>query len=65
MTAADYRATLAALDLSQARLGRLLRLDKSTPNRWATGAAPVPRSAELLLRLLASGRVTLGELETF
>lgn len=63
MTPKAYRETLASLGLSQARLGRLLRADKATPNRWATGAVAVPRAVELLLLLLASGRVTLDEIE--
>lgn len=44
-----FRAALAALDLTQARLGRLLGVDKMTPNRWATGVRPIPRTVELLL----------------
>ena len=50
MTPAAYRATLAGLGISQARLSRLLDADKSTPNRWATGAVPVPRAIVLLLQ---------------
>jgi len=63
MTAKHYRETLEAIGLSQARLGRLLSLDKATPNRWAQGTAPVPQAVALLLMLVASGRVTLDELE--
>lgn len=63
MTADDYRATLAALGLSQARLSRLLKVDKATPNRWALETAPIPRAVELLLRALASGRLTVEDLE--
>lgn len=49
MTADEYRAALAALGLSQARLGRILGLDKSTPNRWAMGTGEVPSAVVLLL----------------
>jgi len=63
MTSKDYRATLDALGLSQARLGRLLETDKSTPSRWATGAVPVPRSVALLLRLMERGAMTIEDLE--
>lgn len=64
MNPSDYRAALAALGLTQAAFGRLLALDKATPNRWATGAVPVPRSVALLLQLLASGKVTLADIES-
>lgn len=63
MTPTDYRATLKAAGLSQARLSRLLDVDKGTPNRWAMGSRAVPRAVALLLILLASGRVTVDELE--
>lgn len=63
MTAKDFRATLDGLGLSQARLGRLLRVDKATPNRWAKGLVAVPASVALLLRLLDSGAVDLEALE--
>lgn len=63
MTPDDFRASLKAAGLSQARLGRLLDLDKATPNRWAMGSASVPVAVAMLLKLLASGRVTVDELE--
>lgn len=63
MPAKDYRETLARLGLSQARLGRLLELDKNTANRWAMGSVPVPKAVALLLLLMASGEVTIDELE--
>jgi transcriptional regulator with XRE-family HTH domain len=49
VTPERYRRTLAALEISQARLARILEMDKNTPNRWATGAVPVPKAVELLL----------------
>ncbi len=63
MTPDSFRETLAGLGLSQARLGRLLGVDKMTPSRWATGDAPIPRAVELLLWAMAEGGVTLAELE--
>lgn len=49
MTPEAFTAALAALGLSQARLARILDLSRGTPNRWATGALPVPSSVALLL----------------
>jgi len=63
MTPKAYREALAALGMSQARLGRLLACDKATPNRWAMGTAPVPRAVELLLLALCAGRLTIDDLE--
>ena len=64
MTPADFRVTLAALGIAQARLARLLDLNPSTVQRWATGELPVPRSAVLLLRLMADGKADVAALES-
>jgi len=49
MTAAQFRAALKALGLSQRRLALRLKLDPKTTNRWARGKSPIPESvAELL-----------------
>jgi hypothetical protein len=50
MSAAEFRAALAALDMTQKRLAELLEADKATPNRWALGTRPVPKAVELLLQ---------------
>jgi transcriptional regulator with XRE-family HTH domain len=49
MTPEAFRAALAALGMSQARLARILEMDKTAPHRWATGLRPVPKAVELLL----------------
>lgn len=49
MSADEFRAALAGLGMSQARLARILGMEKTAPNRWATGHVPVPRAVELLL----------------
>ena len=54
MTPDAYRAALARLDMSQARLSRLLDHNKQTTNRWAQGTRPIPRSVELLLAAWAA-----------
>lgn len=63
VTPSDYRTTLAGLGISQARLGRLLKVNKDTPTNWGQGRTDVPQSVALLLRLLASGVVTIEQLE--
>ncbi|MGH7746515.1 MAG: hypothetical protein ACREQ5_17400 [Candidatus Dormibacteria bacterium] len=63
MTATEYRSALAALDLSQARLARILAADRNTPSRWATGRVAVPASVAILLRLALAGRLTLAQIE--
>lgn len=63
MTQNEFRDSLAALGLSQARLSRLLQTDKATPNRWASGSVEIPRAVVLLLRTLEGGKTTIEELE--
>lgn len=63
MTPTDYRNTLAALGISQARLGRLVKVNKDTPTNWAKGNTEVPGAVALVLRALAAGIVTIDQLE--
>ena len=63
MTPEQFRDTLGALGITQARLGRLLSLDKNTANRWATGSTEVPQAVAVLLRLVAAGRLTVDDLD--
>lgn len=63
MTPTTYRATLSDLGLSQARLGRLLGVNKDTPTNWGKGDAEIPRAVALLLGLMAAGTVTIEGLE--
>lgn len=52
MTADEYRAALAALDLSQVGAARLLGVDERTSRRWANGERDVPPPADRFLRFL-------------
>jgi transcriptional regulator with XRE-family HTH domain len=52
MTAAEFRAALAALNLSQRALAARLGVEASTVNRWALGKADVPQYAAYVLELL-------------
>ena len=67
MTPTDYRNTLAALGISQARLGRLVKVNKDTTTNWAKGGAKgnseVPGAVALILRALSAGLVTIDQLE--
>lgn len=63
MTGDDFRATLGRLGISQAAIGRLLRVDSSTVFRWAQETFPAPWWVVLLLRLLEAGAITQADLE--
>lgn len=52
MTASEFRATLAALEIGQSWLADQLGVETSTVNRWATGKRPVPGYAGFALELL-------------
>lgn len=63
MSPTDYRNTLAALGISQARLGRLLGVNKDTPTNYAKGRTEIPGAVEKLLKALSSGLITIDQLE--
>lgn len=52
MTSPEYRATLAALGLTQVAGGKLLGVTTRTSQRWASGEREVPAPAARFLRLL-------------
>lgn len=49
MTGPDFRATLAALGMSQTRFAERYRLDTGTVNRWCNGRQPIPGWAVAIL----------------
>lgn len=63
MSPNDFRSALKGLHVSQARLARLLHLNVGTPTRWMNEEHPIPREVELIVLLLASGAVTIEQLE--
>lgn len=63
MSPQDFRATLGRLGISQAALARSLGVNKQTPNRWAHGLAPIPRSVVLLLWAMESQVFKLEDFE--
>lgn len=55
MTTDEAREHLARLDLSQQAFARIIRVNPSTFRRWLdpNSGIPMPRSVQLLLRLLS------------
>ena len=52
MTAAEFRAALRGLGLSQRAFAARLGVDHNTVSRWVLGKVPVPHYAEYVLELL-------------
>ncbi len=63
MTAAQFRAVLDYLELSQFGVGRLLGVGERTPRRWASGDSPIPEAAVIILRLLVTSKVTIEDID--
>jgi len=65
MTPNQIRATIARLGVSQSQLARLLRTDVRTVQRWVDRKRPIqpPRSVELMLWLVLTGKLTFEDLE--
>jgi hypothetical protein len=63
MTANQYRAAIAKLDLSQVGAARLVGADPRTGRRWALDERPVPACVAILLRLLLKGTITIQDVE--
>jgi hypothetical protein len=52
MDAAQYRAAIKALGLSQSRAARFLCIALSTSQRYAQGKTPVPQAIAMLLSVM-------------
>lgn len=63
MTATQFRAALARLELSQLGAARLFGVGERTPRRWASGEADVPPPVAILLRLMLAGKVRTVDVE--
>lgn len=61
MTANQFRAALDRLGLSQLGAARLFNVGDRTARRWAENGVSGP--AEILIRLLDTGKVTIKEVE--
>jgi hypothetical protein len=62
MTAKQYRAALAKLDLTQVGAARLFGVNDVTSRRWAKDG--VSGVAAILLRLMLAGKVTAADVES-
>ncbi|MER3426471.1 MAG: hypothetical protein C4299_04895 [Thermoleophilia bacterium] len=56
MSSAELRQIRLQLGLSQMELAKILGVQQPTVSRWERGMSPVPKSAALVLRMLASGK---------
>lgn len=63
MTAEQFKAAIAALDLSQVGAARLFGVNDRTARRWASGKADVPKMVALLLRLMVRHHVSVASAE--
>lgn len=63
MTPAQFRSILSRLGLSQLGVGRLLGTGERTPRRWASGESDIPAPVAILLRLLASKKISISDIE--
>ena len=62
MTANQYRAALAKLNLTQVGAARLFGVNEATSRRWA--ASGVEGTVVILIRLMLAGKVTADDIET-
>lgn len=63
MTAAQFKAALARLDLTQVGAARLLGADGRTARRWASGERTIPKPVVIMLRLLLAKKITVEDIE--
>ena len=64
MSPTQFRKALDKLEMTQTDIGKLLRLGDRTPRRWALEEARIPFTAEALMKLMVSGKITPKDLET-
>jgi hypothetical protein len=73
MSPEGLKRALHKLGLSQTKAGRLLVRDDEklshyqtggrTVRHWIAGETRIPRAAEIIIRLLLSGKITLEDIE--
>lgn len=62
MNPAQFRTLLGRVGASQTAFAGLMRVSARQVRRWASGDSEIPRSVEIVLRLLASGKVSLDDI---
>jgi DNA-binding transcriptional regulator YiaG len=63
MAAVELRAALGALNITQRRLAQLFTVNPRTVRHWGYGDRRLPRGVAIVLRLLATGVVTVEQVE--
>ena len=63
VAAAELRAALGALNITQRRLAQLFAVNPRTVRHWRYGDRRLPRGVAIVLRLLATGVVTVEQVE--
>ena len=63
MTPDELRANLIVLGLTQRQLAALLGRGRRTVEHWVAGSRGIPPEAAILIRLLASGKLTIADIE--
>ena len=62
-SAAEFRATLGALNITQTRIARLFNVTTRHVRRWQHGDRNVPHTVGLVVNLLAAGVITVSQAE--
>jgi hypothetical protein len=63
LAAIEFRETLGALGLAQQRVAEIFGVEPRNIRRWRRGDRPIPRGVAIVLRLLASGVVSVAQVE--
>jgi len=63
MAAAEFRATLDALDLAQCRVARWFGIGARSVRRWQRGDRRIPAGVAIIFCLLAAGTITADQIE--
>ena len=63
MTAEEFRAAIAALDLSQVGAAKLFGVNDRTARRWASGDQDIPIAVALALWLMLKYKVSPSRAE--
>jgi hypothetical protein len=63
LSVAEFRATLGALGIAQHRVAQLFGVGPRSVRRWRDGTRRVPVGVSMVFRLLATGAVTVDQVE--
>jgi DNA-binding transcriptional regulator YiaG len=61
MSPEQFQEAIDTAGLSQRATGRLLGHDERTVRKWVAGKSAIPPAVAIVLRLLASGKITLDD----